>query len=140
VFDLHSKDRLAAWKKFRDSLETSGHPLEDVAELWARAPFVSDYLDPENPSKWPDPWHLILDLRLDTLAISLGMLYTIKLTQRFIHTGCEIHKSTNTNKKDTSYLLVVDNQYVLNLEYRKVLKIIELDQMETNIIWSGSKL
>ena len=80
VFDSYGTDRLTKWKQFRDSLETSATPLEDVAELWSHAPFVSPYLDPQNPAEWPDPWHLILDLRLDDLAIALGMLYTIKLT------------------------------------------------------------
>jgi len=80
VFDQYGTDRIAAWKQFRDTLETSEHPLEDVAEFWSHAPFVSAYLDPNLPQQWPDPWQLILDLRLDDLAITLGMLYTVKLT------------------------------------------------------------
>ena len=140
VFDQFGTDRIAAWKKFRDDLETSENPLKDVAELWSQAPLVNTYLDPKNPTKWPDPWHLILDLRLDDLAIALGMLYTIKLTQRFMMTKCEIHMSMFPDKKEPCYMLVVDDQYVLNMEYRNVVSIDELKKIKTNIVWSCSKL
>ena len=46
MFDLYDNDRLIKWKQFRDSIETSQTPLEDVAHLWSRAPFVSSYLNP----------------------------------------------------------------------------------------------
>lgn len=140
MFDLHGTDRLTAWKEFRDSLEVSNNPFLDVANLWSRAPFVSPYLDPQNPNEWPDPWHLILDSRLDDLAIVLGMLYTIKLTSRFIDTECEIHTSILLDRKQTCYILVVDKKYVLNLEYNCVVNIDALAGMNTSIIWSGNKL
>jgi hypothetical protein len=140
VFDSYGTDRLTKWKQFRDSLETSATPLEDVAEMWSHAPFVSPYLDPQNPNEWPDPWHLILDSRLDELAIVLGMLYTIKLTRRFIDTYCEIHTSMLSNKKELAYLLIVDNKHVLNLEYNSVVAVEELKKFSTSMIWSKSKL
>jgi hypothetical protein len=140
VFDHYGNDRLVAWKEFRNSLESSSHPLEDVAELWSHAPFVSPYLNPQNPADWPDPWHLILDLHLDDLAIALGMLYTIKLTDRFIDTYCEIHKSTIPDRKESSYVLVVNKKYVLNLEYKNVVGITKLKDVKTSLIWSGAKI
>ena len=139
VFDVYGNDRLVAWKEFRDSLEVSEHPLEDVAKLWSQAPFVSAYLDPQNPADWPDPWHLILDLRLDNLAIALGMLYTIKLTQRFIDTKCEIHMSMLSNNEPT-YLLIVDEKHVLNFEYRNVVDIEDLKDIKTSLIQSPTKI
>ena len=109
MFDRYGTDRIAAWKQFRDKLETSECPLEDVAELWSHAPFVGPYLDPYSPQQWPDPWQLIIDLRLDDLAIALGMLYTIKLTQRFIKTKCEIHMLVIPGKNQAEFVLVVDD-------------------------------
>lgn len=140
VFDEHGTDRLASWKEFRNSLETSEHPLEDVAEFWSHAPFVSPYLDPQNPAEWPDPWHLILDLRLDDLAIALGMLYTIKLTHRFIDAKCEIHTSMFPDKKEPSYMLVVDDKHVLNLEYKSVVSVDSISELQTKLLWSKSRL
>ena len=140
VFDSYGTDRLTKWKEFRDSLETSATPLEDVAELWSHAPFVSPYLDPQTPTEWPDPWHLILDLRLDDLAIALGMLYTIKLTHRFIDTACEIHMSMLPDRKEPSYFVVVDKKHVLNLEYKTVVDVDKIEDLKTNIVWSKSRM
>ncbi len=136
MFDLSAQDRLTEWRRFRDSLEKSATPLEDVAELWSRAPFVSSYLNPTDPDHWPDPWHLILDNKLDDLAIVLGMLYTLKLTQRFMNYNFEIHMSTSKNQKEKNYFLVVENR-VLNLEYRSVKHINDLEKLDTDKIWSS---
>ena len=140
VFDEYGTKRLAAWRQFRDSLETSDTPLEDVAQLWTHAPFVNSYLDPKIPTDWPDPWHLMLDLRLDDLALVLGMLYTIKLTQRFIDTDCEIHMSMSSEKKEPLYMLVVDSKHVLNLVYGTVVDVDQMKNLDTKRIYSVSRL
>lgn len=138
VFDLYGNDRLIAWKEFRDKLEISDTPFRDVVMLWGQAPFVSQYLDPNNPSEWPDPWHLILDNRLDDLAIALGMLYTLKLTRRFMDSKCEIHTSIPPGEKDPIYFLVVDKKYVLNLEYNSVKDVEDLEKIKSRLIWTKS--
>ncbi len=135
MFDAHGVDRLTEWKRFRDTLETSQKPLEDLADFWSRAPFVSSYLDENNPAEWPDPWHLVLDERLDDLAIALGMLYTLKLTQRFMESDCEIHMSMLPDKTHCHFLLV-DNKYVLNYRYKEVVEVSELKGLQTNKLYS----
>jgi hypothetical protein len=134
MFNLYGNERLIEWKKFRDSLESSNDPLTRVAELWATAPFVNPYLDPNNPNDWPDPWHLVLDSKLDELAICLGMLYTVKLTQRFMDADCEIHMSMPSNNLEPSFYLVVNNQ-VLGYEPRVAHSISVLDSIQTNTLW-----
>jgi len=140
VFDLYGNDRLTEWKKFRDRLETVPNPLEEVSKLWSRAPFVNHYLNPQCPSEWPDPWHLVLDGKLDDLAICLGMLYTIKLTQRFMTTVCEIHMSMLPKDSSPRFYLVVDNSYVLNYEPRKIHDLTVLQDFQTNTIWRCNQL
>jgi hypothetical protein len=81
-----------------------------------------------------------LDLHLDELAIALGMLYTIKLTHRFIDTECEIHTMMLPNKKEPSYFVVVDKKHVLNLEYRTVVDVDRIADLKTNIVWSKSRM
>ena len=135
MFNLYGNERLTEWKRYRDSLESCDNPLTRVAELWATAPFVNPYLDPNNPIEWPDPWHLVLDSKLDELAICLGMLYTVKLTQRFMTSVCEIHMSMPTNNSEPSYYLLVNGQYVLNYEPRVVHNISVLDTVQTNTLW-----
>jgi len=137
VFDLSVNDRLTEWKKFRDSLETDTDPLKAVSLLWSQAPFVNPYLNPNRPDEWPNPWQLVLGNRLDDLAIALGMLYTIKLTQRFIDSKCEIHMSI---LKKNDFYLVIDNKHVLNYEPRVVHDISVLDGVQTSTIWCCEKL
>ena len=136
MFDRHGTDRLTQWKEFRDSLEISNTPFDDVAKFWSQAPFVSPYLNPQTPTEWPDPWHLVLDSRLDELAIALGMLYTIKLTRRFMDSKCEIHTSMLPKEKHPRYFLIVDNTYVLNFEYKNVVDVSAIPEITTSLIWS----
>lgn len=135
MFNQYGTNRLTEWKEFRDRLENSNRPLEDVAEFWSHAPFVNRYLNPNSPDQWPDPWHLVLDNHYDDLAIALGMLYTIKLTQRFMKTKCEIHTSILPKEKSPRYILVVDNSKVLNLEYKNVVDFDRLAGVQTNMVW-----
>ncbi len=140
MFGLSKTDRLTEWKKVRDEIETSDEPFELVAKLWAAAPFVSPYLNPQNPAEWPDPWHLVMDMKLDDLAICLGMLYTIKLTQRFMATPCEIHTFMPSKDKELNYVLIVDGQFVLNYEPRIVHDLKALHELQTNTIWRCDQL
>jgi len=136
VFNLYDSHRLAEWKKFRDFLEESEEPLQEIVNFWNKAPFVSNYLNPTSPEHWPDPWNLVLNSDLDSLAISLGMLYTIKLTQRFNDSKCEIHTLTLEDTGEESYFLVVDNQHVLNFNYGEVNGTDVISGIETSMIWS----
>ena len=138
MFDSHGTLRLARWREFRDNLETSQTPFQDVAELWARAPLVNPYLDPDRSDLWPDAWHLILDDRYDDLAICLGMLYTLKLTQRFMDADFEIHTSMLQTDREANYFLVIDNSFVLNWEYRRVVPISHLTG-SSRIVWLKEK-
>lgn len=113
VFSSHGLDRLTQWKKIRNDLELSQSPFDDVIELWRKAPIVNPYLDPENRASWPDPWRLVMDLKLDNLAIVLGMLYTLQLTERFMSNKFEIHMSM-FNDREYDYFLSIDESVTLD--------------------------
>lgn len=133
MFDLHSTEKIRAWKEFRDSLEQVLDPLNEVALFWSKAPFVNRYLVNIPPSNWPDPWKLIVDGKFDDLAIALGMCYTLKLTKRFTDHRFEIHTSVLNN--ELKYILIVDNEFVLNWDHRAVAKLETIPQ--TTKIWSA---
>lgn len=133
MFDLHSTDRIRAWKEFRDSLEQALDPFHEVALFWSRAPFVNQYLNIKNPQNWPDPWKLVIDGKYDDLAIALGMCYTLQLTDRFKEHKFEIH--TAMLKNELRYVLIVDDAVVLNWEHRSVSQVSDLHQ--TIKIWSA---
>jgi hypothetical protein len=140
VFNSSPNERLAKWKQFRDTLETSNTPLEDVAEFWSHAPFVSNFLDPQNNNTWPDPWHLIIDGRFDDLAIVVGMLYTLQLTQRFMGSHFEIHMSIVSQNKSPNYWLVVDGLYALNYHYKEVVAVEQITGVPTTILYTTNSL
>ena len=68
------------------------------------------------------------------------MLYTIKLTQRFIDTKCEIHMSMCPEKKQRQYMLVVADEQVLNFEYGTVVSAECLKQRDTKTIYAVLRL
>jgi hypothetical protein len=133
VFDLHNNDRIVKWKEFRQQLEHSQDPYNDVAKFWGRAPFVNDYLNPFDETSWPNPWQLVMYSRLDTLAISLGMLYTFKLTERFKNSDIKIYM---TSIPDRCFPVVVNNNYVLNWSYNEVETCDILKDKNTVLIYS----
>ena len=136
MFDKHGLDRIEEWKHFRDYLEQSPTPYEDVANLWGRAPFVENYLDPRYPETLPDPWHILVDDRLDNIAICLGILYTFKLTERFKDAPCEILELKDPRDSEIIRLLVVDNNRVLNWNPREVVDINDLNGLKIKTLWT----
>ena len=135
MFDLNETNKLQQWKNFRNSLEVSSTAFEDVAQFWSRAPFVSNYLDPFDSKSWPDPWQLIINNKFDDLGIVLGMCYTLQLTERFKGNKFEIHMSMFQLKKDWRYMLLIDDNTVLNWNYGSVTNFNEIDANLTKI-WS----
>lgn len=111
VFDVYGTERINQWRQIRDDLETDANPYEKALSIWCRAPLVNSYMDPTCPEQWPDPWHLILDNRYDDLALALGIMYTLKLTQRFMAAKFEIHMSMQ--EKESFYLIAADTCFDL---------------------------
>lgn len=135
MFDSHGTERLAEWKKIRDKLEKHDDPFLLVSQVWSKAPFVNQYLDPHDQGSWPDPWHLILDSKFDNLAIVLGMLYTIQLTERFSHEDYRIYMIQNPTK-NPEFCLQVSDTCVLNLEYGGISSPESLKRFQTNMIYN----
>lgn len=103
-------ERLKLWREFRETLETSSTPFEDVLNFWSDAPLGRPYTDPYDSSTWPDPWELIEEnIYCDFLQI-LGVCYTLQLTERFSQSNFEIHITLNNKEDSIVYLLFVDNQ------------------------------
>lgn len=120
MFDLHDQQRLLAWRQFRDGLETSTTPLETTSEFWAAAPFVEKYLDDSNFDSWPGAWELILEGKFDNLGIALGIFYTLSLTNRFMNSPIGVYRATPHDNQTVYYVVIVEEQWVLNWSYRKV--------------------
>lgn len=113
--DLNYEQRLSEWSAFRDTLETSNDPLQDVIERYNSFPTVSSYTDPYTPSMWPSPWELVNENMYCDFCIVLGMCYSLQLTDRFSQEEFEIHIGINKERSEQFYFLVVGDR-VLGLD------------------------
>jgi hypothetical protein len=122
MFDKKYEERLAAWVDFRNQLETSNTPLDDILDFYNRAPLVKIQVDPYDQSSWLDPWMLLYENKYCDFSILLGIFYTLALTTRFSDSKFEIHICTNKNKSEIKYLLFVDNNVIGYAPNRVLLK------------------
>lgn len=112
MFDKSIDDRLRAWVEFRNTLETSDNPIQDVVDLYDRAPLVNFQVDPYDQKNWPDPWTLLYENEYCDFAKILGIAATLKLTDRFSDTEMMIHIYTDREKSEVKYMLFINNKVV----------------------------
>ena len=103
------EERLRIWREFRDGLEVSETPFEDVIAFYTNLPIVRYTVDPWGQSTWPSPWQLLEENLYCEFSIVLGMCFSLQLTERFKGSDFEIHICTNNEKSETLYLLFVDD-------------------------------
>lgn len=128
MFHKKYEDRLQLWSDFRESLETSDAPLQDVIDFYNQAPTVSIATDPYNRDTWPDPWQLIEENQYCEFCRVLGMCYSLQLTDRFSESVFEIHIGIHKEVAKTHYLLYV-NDTVIGYEYDRIVDKNDLPQM-----------
>jgi len=108
--DLNYEQRLSEWSAFRETLEVSDDPLQDVIDYYNKIPTVSINTDPYTPSTWPSPWELVNENMYCDFCRVLGMCYSLQLTDRFSREKFEIHIGINNEKSEHYYLLVVGDR------------------------------
>jgi hypothetical protein len=108
--ELNYEQRLSEWSTFRDTLETSNDPLQDVIDYYRKIPTVSINTDPYTPSTWPSPWELVNDNMYCDFCRVLGMCYSLQLTDRFSREKFEIHIGIDNKRSEHYYLLVVGDR------------------------------
>ena len=106
---MNYEARLKSWSDFRESLESSEDPINDVIEFYSKTPTVSIHTDPWTKTTWPDPWQLILENQYCEFCRVLGQCYSLQLTERFSGSIFEIHITIDRKKSDTHYILCVDD-------------------------------
>jgi hypothetical protein len=120
MFDKKYEDRLRAWNEFRQSLEESNTPLEDIVKFYERAPVVSIQVDPWESNTWLNPWELLKENQYCEFSKILAICYSLQLTDRFMAEDFEIHICTNDKEASTYYLLFFQNK-VVGYEWSKVI-------------------
>ena len=110
MFNLSYEQRLKTWSQFREELEQSQDPLQDVIDFYKPFPLVSIHTDPYTQSTWPDPWELLHENEYCDYCIILAMCYTLQLTDRFSGDTFEIHIGIDKENTTHYYLLVVGDR------------------------------
>lgn len=108
MFEKNFDQRLSLWREFREKLEISATPFQDVLDFYSRAPTVSIHTDAWDETTWPDPWQLLEENQYCDFCIVLGMCYSLQLTDRFSGSSFEIHIGIDKEKTANFYFLVVD--------------------------------
>ena len=104
------EERLTSWRAFRDRLETSSSPLEEVVKFYYSSPEADLQTDPYDKNMWADPWTLVFENRYCQFNRVLGMCYSLQLTERFNTRKYEIHIGIDKQQSETYYLLFVDDK------------------------------
>lgn len=125
MWNLRPDERLREWRNFRQMLATK--PIEqachETSHLWSYAPFVSHYLDSDKNNSiiaWPDPWTLLHENVYCDVAKSLGMLYTLYLSDhRPPDIELRIYRQ-NDSREMFNLVWLSQGKYILNLSYDEV--------------------
>ena len=123
MWTLRSEDRLKEWKDFRQKISDLSfeEALNETVKLWGSAPFVIHYLDRIELKDWPTPWELLTDNKYDDLAKSLGMLYTLFLSDHGRqHTFSIIRVQENTELEYYNLVEIDSGKYILNYSFNEV--------------------
>ena len=108
MFDKTYEDRMVSWVDFRRTLEQSKDPIQDVIDNYNTAPTVSIHTDAWDQKSWPDPWQLLQENQYCEFTRVLGMCYSLQLTDRFNGSAFSITISTDKEKSESYYILVID--------------------------------
>tara|TARA_B110000902_G_scaffold78191_1_gene93038 strand:+ start:3819 stop:4244 length:426 start_codon:yes stop_codon:yes gene_type:complete len=134
------EQRLAVWSTFRNELESSKTPLQDVIEFYKSIPIVSIYTDPWDKETWPTPWELVNENQYCEFCRVLGYCFSLQLTERFNDAQFEIHISTS-EALVYYYLLYVNKEYVLGYDSNNVVSIDALpSELEPQVVYQMTNI
>lgn len=104
-------DRLAAWVQLRERCQSVPLPscLSAINLWWQSSPWRPYYLHWDDRQTWPDPWQLLADDVFCDVARALGMLYTVRMLERFDCADAYLVQTDQNN-----LVLVDQGKYVLN--------------------------
>ena len=131
IFHGDYTERLTAWREFRDRLETDDAALQLTLQLYQQCPLTHTKTNFFDRSTWPQAWNLIEKNDYNTVDRLLGVWYTLRLTDRFVHDEIDliqcVYKNSNQLEKTNPYhALAVNHQYLV-LENSAILHQKEFD-------------
>lgn len=122
-------DRLRLWQDFRRKISklSLDEAVREVEHLWSYAPFQKHYLSTDDIQNWPDPWELLFENYYCNLAIALGIVYTMYLSDHRPAIEIRIYIDSST-KEQYNLVFIEQGKYVLNLEHDTVLNMSDINK------------
>jgi hypothetical protein len=118
MFKEEMDQRLHLWFEFRQTLEDSTVPLQDLVDFWDFCPRIAhnSLIDPNYPRAWPTPWEIVERNKYDDFTLALMMGWTLLLTERFSKSHIEIKVIIDDTSSRVYNVLCVDNSLALNFK------------------------
>jgi len=137
MFDLSYQEKVRAWRNFR--LEVSWLDrdviLNRTATLWAMAPIAMPHLAYDLPDTWPQPWDLMSYHAFDDVGKTLGIYYTLFLTNRFDKRDLDVVIYNNKESSTLTPTVDVYNKYTLNWSNGDVVNTSVVENSSNSRIW-----
>jgi hypothetical protein len=116
MFDLPIEERLSAWVRLRNQIETDQDPFKLVSEFWYSAPFIpyNKIINPHNPKSWPTPWEIIVENQYDDFTKALMIAYSLKFTKKFNNNLIDIRICLDNSKNVYYNIVCIDDKIAIN--------------------------
>jgi hypothetical protein len=125
MFKEEMDQRLHLWFEFRQQIEDSIDPLQDLVDFWESSPRIAhnSLIDPLYPRVWPTPWEIIERNKYDDFTLVLMMGWSLLLTKRYEKSQVEVRIIIDDTHSRVYNVLCVDNLWALNFEDHTVVSV-----------------
>jgi hypothetical protein len=125
MFKKEADERLHLWFEFRQSLENSNDPLQDLVDFWEPAPRIphNSLIDPNHSRAWPTPWEILERNKYDEFTLVLMMGWSLLLTSKYKNSEIEIRIIIDDKSSRVYNVLCVDNLWALNFQDHTVVEL-----------------
>ena len=115
MFYYNKHTNILEWREFRNKLTTWPDDIETVAQIWAKAPIINNYLAYDDTHKWPDAWTLINEAIYCDISVALGMFYTLYYSNYSEKDNMRIeHYNIQSEHTTLNLVNLEDGKYMLN--------------------------
>ena len=121
-------DRLRLWQDFRHRISglSLDEAVKETGHMWSYAPYQKYYLTLDEPELWPGPWELIFENYYCNLAIALGIVYTLYLSEHKPEIEIRVYNDPSSMEQ-YNLVFVEQGKYVINMVHDEIVNKTHID-------------
>lgn len=104
--------RLREWNNLKHQLINDPEPYWALIRFFDDVPKTNKQSDPWDQSTWPDPWVMVQENLYDSFLVSLGILYTLSLVERWENVNIELWIMIDYQTGDYYYPVVIGDDVI----------------------------